>query len=74
MDPSWTGAGYFLEEIDLCILCAEWQKGKMTMSEFSRNIREMAQTANPEELAHYQELSDRVKDEYIENLLAEDEE
>lgn len=47
----------------MCIICSEWQKGKMTSQEALANIGEMLDSGqSEEEVKHLFELADKVID------------
>lgn len=53
----------------MCILCKEWEKGKMTIQEGLDNIGELLQNnADAKERAHLFDLADRILDEEQEQL------
>jgi len=46
----------------MCILCKDWELGKLTSKEAFRNIGEILISANDKELDHLFELSNRILD------------
>jgi hypothetical protein len=48
----------------MCIICAEWEKGKMTAKEALRAIGE-TMNSDPKQIGHLTELSDRIMDQEV---------
>lgn len=49
----------------MCLICVEWEKGKLTLDEALRNYRELATTLDP---GHADELADKLQvaiEEYL---------
>ena len=55
----------------MCLLCIEFQRSKMTLSEFKRNLRELIETIavdNQEDVQHYMALH-MAEDEDLEQIM-----
>lgn len=49
----------------MCLLCVEWQKGKMSYKELIRNAGEIYSVGTKEEKEHMEELITKVEQEYM---------
>ncbi len=48
----------------MCLVCTDWEKGKLTKKEALRNLDEIEfDIENPEELSHYFEILTKVSKE-----------
>jgi len=46
-----------------CLICTDWEKGKLTNSEALRNLGEFTNLSDDiEEVVHYLELEERIKE------------
>lgn len=51
----------------MCIVCLEWEKGKLTSTEALRNLGEMIESTDKEEekRAHYFEVVEKILDKEV---------
>jgi len=40
----------------MCVVCTEWEKGKLTNNEAKRGLFELASNATEKEMKHYQDV------------------
>lgn len=52
----------------MCLICIEWEKGKLTLEEALRNYREIAVTLEPD---HAEEVADKLQIELMKEWLAQ---
>lgn len=57
----------------MCIVCIEYNKGKLTYKEAFRNIREVSENANEEELRHFSEVIDKIVNDEVKRQIEENE-
>ncbi|QDP51432.1 MAG: hypothetical protein GOVbin630_130 [Prokaryotic dsDNA virus sp.] len=50
----------------MCLVCEEYKKGKLTLTEALRNLEEMKSSMDPD---HYQAISDMLRHEMMEEEL-----
>lgn len=47
----------------MCMICADWQKGKLTNFEAMRNLQEMSNSTDSwEEISHYLDVAKEIKE------------
>lgn len=50
----------------MCVVCLDWEKGKLTSKEALRNLGEMIQSSSKEEEAvHYFEVVEKIMDKEV---------
>ncbi len=58
-----------VQEVVICIICSDWQKGKLTNFEAMRNLQEFANSTDSwEEISHYLDLAKKIKEEVNEQV------
>lgn len=52
----------------MCIVCLEWQKGKLTTTEAWRNLSEImdADAEHGEDMAHYWDVAEKLAEKLVE--------
>jgi hypothetical protein len=49
----------------MCVVCSDWEKGKLTSKEALRNLGEMIATGTEKEKKHYFEVSEKILDKEV---------
>jgi hypothetical protein len=49
----------------MCIVCTEWEKGKLTSKEALRNLGEMIGTGTEKEKEHFFKVSEKILDKEV---------
>lgn len=57
----------------MCIVCVEWQAGKLTNKEALRNLGEMIKTDDGDDSSHYYGVVDKIMDNELPSDSSDDE-
>lgn len=49
----------------MCIVCRDWEAGKLTSKEALQNLGELIQAAKEDEKEHYFEVSEKILDKEV---------
>lgn len=57
----------------MCIVCVQWERGKLTNREAFRAVQEFIQTDRenqPEEVSHWFEVQNKISEAIVEELIS----
>ena len=49
----------------MCIICKEWESGKLTSEEALKNVGELMEGANEKESEHYEQVVEKILDKEV---------